>query len=155
MKSLKIVAIGAFFCLSYYCSTAQERKIPVNQPDYNKPRLFTDLPGKMNLKISDMESLFRLPVGTPVTADISGDFNFKGTVVSKSDDRDTAVQSVVIRSTNRQGAVFTFTKIRNSDGNYVYKGRILSKNNSDAFDIIKENDQYVLQKKNYHDIVSE
>jgi hypothetical protein len=152
MQTLKLVTACVLFSLSYFYSHAQE-KIPINQPDYNKARLFQEVPQKINLKVSDMESLFDFSVGTSVTAKFSKDFYLQGTIVSKSNDH--SVKAVIMKATNKQGAVFTFTKITKQDGSSIYKGRILSKNNSDAFEIVKENDQYILQKKNYYEIVSE
>ena len=100
-----------------------------------------------------MEYLFDISVGSSVTAKFSRDFYLQGTVVSKA--TDASVKAIVIKATNRQGAVFTITRIRKPDGTDIYKGRILSKNNSDAFEIVKENDEYVLQKKNYYEMVRE
>ena len=155
MKTLKTIAICALLSMSYFYSGAQENLPVVNQPDYNKPKLFEDLPQKMNLTISDMESLFDLSVGTPVMAKLTKSFHFKGTIVSKSGGAETSIRSVVIKSTTRQGAVLTFTKITNTDGTYAYRGRIISKESIDAYEIVKENDQYILQKKNYYEMVRE
>jgi hypothetical protein len=154
MKTLTIIAICAIFSLGFLRSGAQE-KLPINQPNYNKPKVFDDLPGKMNLTISDMESLFDLSVGTPVTAKLTQNFHFKGTVVSKSGNSESQVQSVVINSLIRKGAVFTFTRITREDGSLIYRGRILNKESIDAYEIVKENDQYVLEKKNYYEMVRE
>jgi len=154
MKTLKTIVITALFGLSYFYSGAQE-KLPVNQPNFNKPKLFEDLPQKMNLTISDMESLFDFSVGTPVIAKLTKNFHVKGTIVSKSGDVKSAVRSVVINSTTRKGAVLTFTKIMNPDGNTIYRGRIISSESIDAYDIVKENGEYVLQKKNYYEMVRE
>ena len=154
MKTLKTIAFITLFGLSYFFSASQE-KIPINEPDYNKPKLFEDLPQRMNLTISDMESLFDFSVGTSVMAKLTKSFAFKGTIVSKSGNSGTTVRSVVIKSTTRQGAVLTFTKITNQDGSFAYRGRIISNGSIDAYEIIKENDQYILQKKNYYEMVRE
>ena len=152
MKARQLVSICVLFSLSYFHSVAQTN-LPINQPDYSKARLFDDVPKKIILKATEMEYLFDISVGSSVTAKFSRDFYLQGTVVSKA--TDASVKAIVIKATNRQGAVFTFTRIRKPDGTDVYKGRILSRNNSDAFEIVKENDEYVLQKKNYYEIVSE
>ena len=109
----------------------------------------------MNLTISDMESVFDLSVGNVVLAKLTKNFHFKGTIVSKSGTTQTTVRSVVIKSATRGGAVLTFTRITNNDGSFIYRGRIISKESIDAYDIVKENDQYVLQKKNYYEMVRE
>lgn len=154
MKTLKTIVICAVLGLGFLHSGAQE-KLPINQTNYNKPKVFDDLPRKMNLTISDLESLFDLSVGTQVMAKLSHDFHFKGTVVSKSGNSKTQVRSVVINSTTRKGAVFTFTRITKEDGHVIYRGRILNKEGIDAYEIVKENDQYVLEKKNYYEMVRE
>lgn len=153
MKALKTIAFTAFFGLGYLFSASQE--IPINEPNYNKPQLFEDLPQKMNLTISDMESLFDLSIGTPVMAKLTKSFPFKGTIVSKSGSSESSVRSVIIKSTTRKDAVLTFTKIKNQDGSFIYRGRIISKESIDAYEIVKENDQYVLEKKNYYEMVRE
>jgi hypothetical protein len=154
MKTLKTIALIALLGLGYFHSAAQE-KIPINEPNYNKPKLFDDLPQRMNLAISDIESLFDISVGSPVIARLTKSFQFKGTIVSKSGNSATAVRSVVIRSMTRQGAIFTFTKISNQDGSFIFRGRIISKESIDAYEIVKEDDQYILQKKNYYEMVTE
>jgi len=154
MKTLKTIAFTALLGVSSLFSQAQE-KIPINQPDYNKPRIFADLPQRMNIVMSDMTSLFDLSVGTSVIAKLNKSFPFKGTIVSKSGGNGSPVQSVIIRSVTRQGAVLTLTKLTNADGSFVYRGRIISKESIDAYEIVKEDDLYVLQKKNYYEMVRE
>jgi len=154
MKTLKTITVCVVLTLGFLHSGAQE-KIPINQPDYNKPKAFDDLPRKMHMAISDMESLFDFPVGKLVMAKLAPDFHFKGTVVSRSGNSESQVRSVVINSITRKGAVFTFTRIAKDDGNFIYRGRILSKESIDAYEIVKENDQYILEKKSYYEIVRE
>jgi len=154
MKTLKTIAFSALLGVSSLFSQAQE-KIPINPPDYNKPRIFADLPQKMNVTIGDMSSLFDLAVGTSVIAKLNKSFPFKGTIVSKSGSTGSQVQSVIIKSVTRQGAVLTFTRIANPDGSTLYRGRIISKESIDAYEIVKEDDSYVLQKKNYYEMVRE
>jgi hypothetical protein len=154
MTLLKAVAFGFLLAV---CTTsfAQEHKLPVNEPDYNKPKLFADLPQKMNLHLAALENLFQLQVGSTVTLQVTDALVFEGTIVSKSDAQEAGVKSIVIRSTNRQGATFTFTKTNGTSGTPSYIGRIMSRNNSDAYEIAMEKGQYVLQKKNLYDMISE
>jgi hypothetical protein len=154
MKTFKIIAICAVVSLGFLHSQAQG-KLPVNQPNYNKPKIFGDLPQKINLKVSDLESLFDVAVGTPVMTKLSPNFHYKGTVVSKSGDLKSSVRSVVLNSITSKGVVFTFTRIIKEDGSFVYRGRILSKESIDAYEIVNENGQYILEKKNYYEMVTE
>jgi hypothetical protein len=154
MKILKASAICVLFSICYFSSSAQD-ELPLNEPDYNKPHLFSDMPQKMKLRISNLEDLLDLPVGASVKTLITDNFNFHGIVVSTSDAANTTVKSVVIRSTNRKGATLTFTKTIKPDGTVKYLGRIMSLKNGDAFEIVKENDQYILQKKILYDLINE
>ena len=154
MKVLKTSLIGVLFCVCYSGAFAQD-KLPLNEPDYNKPHLFSDLPKKMKLRISDMEGLLDLPVGASVKTFLSDHFNFHGTVVSKSDAGSTTVKSVVIKSTNRKGATLSFTRVTNPDGTIKYLGRVMSFKNGDAYEIVQEGDEYIFQKKNLYDIINE
>ena len=136
-------------------ASAQESALPLNQPNYNKPKLFADLPDKMPLRVGDLEGLFNLPVGKQITAMVANGFPFVGTVISKSDGADTSVKSIVVNSLTRQGATFTFTRITGKDGTVSYIGRMLSKANGDALEIAKEGDQYIIRKKNLYDLINE
>ena len=109
----------------------------------------------MALTISDLVPLFDISNGTVVIAKLTKDFQFTGTIVSKSGDAKSAVRSVIISSATHRGAVLTFTKITSQDGSFAYQGRIISRESIDAYEIIKEHDQYVLVKKNYYEMVRE
>jgi len=154
MTLLKAVAFGLLMaaCTS---SFAQEQKLPVNEPDYNKPKLFADLPQRMDLHLTVLENIFQLQVGSAVRLQVTDALLFEGTIVSKSDAQDAGVKSIVIRSSNMMGATFTFTKTSTTSGTSSYIGRIMSRNNSDAYEIAMEKGQYVLQKKNLYDMISE
>src|SRR5215213_3664542 len=98
MKKLKASAFGVLLTLCCIHAAAQQHQPPLNEPDRNKPRLFDHLPQKMNLKLSEVESVFDYAVGSAVNLQITDKFLFQGTVVSKSDAKDAAVKSIVIRS---------------------------------------------------------
>ena len=153
MKMLKTFALGLVLTLGGLRGTAQKSAVPLNEPDYNKAKLFADLPQRMKLKVKEMEALFSLPVGTVINTQATDQFKLQGTIVSKAEDA--TVKSVVIRSTNKQGAIFTFTKVSKADGNSNYIGRMISRQHGDAFEIVKENGQYVLNKIEMHDLLSE
>lgn len=155
MKILKSGALCVLLSMACMSTYAQKESLPISEPDYNKPKLFADLPNKFNLDLSSFESLLELSEGQAVNVRLTGPFNYHGTVVSKSDPRDESFRSVVIRSVNRQGAVLTFTRTKNTDGTYTYIGRILSHKHSDAFQIEQENGQYVLVKKQLYDLFNE
>jgi len=155
MKTVITAACCVLLSLTALTSFSQEKKIPINEPDYGKPRLFSDLPQKMTMDVVSLEPLFRFTVGNSVSVQLTSEFVLQGVVVSTSDINDASVKSVVVRSTNRQGAIFTFTKTTRTDGSFAYIGRMMSRNNGDAYEMALENGTYILQKKNLYDLISE
>ena len=125
MKNLKAIATGALLAVCCLHCGAQEKKIPINEPDYHKPRVFTDLPQRMNLDLLSTASLLGSKTGAIVSLRLSDKLLLEGTVVSRSGEEDPSVASIVVRSTNRPGTTFTFTRTTNADGTYQYRGRIL------------------------------
>lgn len=155
---MRILKIGALFLLLFagaISCAAQNNPFPLTEPDYNKPRLFDDLPSKFPVDVKLLEALLDLPEGEPLSFNLAKGAHFQGKVVSKSDPIDPNVKSIVIKSTNRIGSTFTFTRLRNEDGSFSYQGRILSRKHSDAFEIQVENGQYVLTKTQLYEIISE
>ncbi|MFL5809643.1 MAG: hypothetical protein ACJ749_08980 [Flavisolibacter sp.] len=155
MKKLKASAFSVLLIVCFQYTEAQEQKIPFNEPNRNKPKLFNNLPQKMNLKISEVEPVLQQSIGTSVNLKLADNFLFQGTVISKSDTPDESVKSIVIRSASMQGASFTFSKTKNQDGSFKYIGRIMSRNNGDAYEIKFENGQYILEKKNLYELIAE
>ncbi|MGE5519176.1 MAG: hypothetical protein ACM3VS_04540 [Candidatus Dadabacteria bacterium] len=155
MKCLKRYAVIACFLCTAMHSIAQGPNKIINEPDYNKAKIFNDLPDRMNIRLVDVDALVNLPVGSPVNTVVAPNFRAIGTVVSSSEDKLEDMKSVVIKLQNRQGAIFTFTKRKLEQDTYSYSGRILNKNNGDAFDLVKENGQYVLLKKGINELISE
>jgi hypothetical protein len=155
---MKLRKTRIFFALLIAACThasAQSNKPPVNEPDYKKPKIFADLPDRMNLRLADAEALLSLSAGEEVNATLGAGFTVKGVVVSKSNPADPSVQTVVIRTANRKGLTFTFTRVKNADRSFSYRGRMLGKDAGDALEIVKEDTAYVIRKKTYYDLVNE
>ncbi|MDQ3279398.1 MAG: hypothetical protein M3Q06_13800 [Bacteroidota bacterium] len=143
------------FCLVCTIKVSAQENVPLNETNYNKPRLFADLPEKAPLQVSELESLLTLNVGTRVSAAIAKNVAIFGTIVSKSNPADKAVQSVVIKSLTRQGTSFTFTRTTDADGTVSYLGRMLNRAAGDALEITREGNIYVLRKQIVAAIVNE
>lgn len=151
-RTISLLVLMVFILLQ---TSAQEATPPLNTPNYSKAKLFADLPDRMPLHIASFENLLDQPVGSQVRATISKDLFIVGSIVSRSNDSDPNVKSVVIKATNRQGSTFTFTRIKAPNGTYSYKGRMLSKSGGDALEIAKDGDEYVLHKKGLYDMMNE
>jgi hypothetical protein len=154
MNYLKSGAICVLLSFCLLNVQAQSTASPT-EPDYNKPKLFADLADRHTINVADLELLFALPVGQTINASLSASFPFRGTIVSKSDPADANLKSVIIKSTNRLGATFGFTRLQKEDGSFIYRGRMISNAHSDAFDIEWEAGQYVLVKKHTLKLINE
>ncbi len=155
MKRQKACAFIALLIAGCLHASAQNSTPPLNEPDYNKPKIFADLPNKATLRLPEAEALLNLAVGAQVNTTIADGFMVAGTVVSKATAVDQSSQSIVVKCAARGGAVFYFARIKNTDGGFSYRGRMLSKGSGDALEIVKEGATYVLQKKGYYDLINE
>ena len=137
--------------LSAIVSNSQEQKIPLNEPDQNKPRLFSNLPDKIPVTLTNIDNILSAPVGRNSQFRLSEDntLQFAGEVVSTASKYNNSIQSVVIRSDDFNGARLTISKITNPDGSIRYSGRIISFKHGDLYELENQDGQLVLVKKNY------
>ena len=131
----------------------QGRSVSINEPDYDKPKLFDDLPERINFDPAHLSVLFNTQVGQFITVSITQAFVISGPVVSKSADANSS--SVVVRLAGRPGARLIFTKLTRQNSSVKYIGRIISMKNGDSYEIAEENDQYFLKKKGIYEIITE
>ena len=134
-------------------SVSAQNDVPINQPDLNKPKLFSDLPDRITFNPSQLVNLFNLQLGETATIPLTDSFSLIGTVVSTANNSNAV--SVVIRSTKRPGARLTFTRVTNDDNTIKYIGRIMSLQHGDTYEIMAENNHYYFQKKSLYDLVNE
>ena len=156
MKNLIVTLLSvcvSFFGLTTAAQALPTKKLPLNEPDYAKPKLFADLPDRIDFNPNDFLSLFGLQTGQSVNVTISPNFIFSGNLVSKSNDKRST--SVVIQLTNRMGARLVFTRTTGENNLVKYLGRIISFKHGDCYEIISENDQYYFKKKSIYDVISE
>lgn len=146
-------------CLSLLLCCADlpaQNKIPLNEPDTNKPALFTNLPDKIPVTIDDLQNLLKLETGKDANLRLgqSNASGFQGKVVSKADTYNN-IHSVVIRSSNFNGATLTLSSFTHPNGTVKFTGRIISFQHRDLYELQNQNDQYILIKKNFYDLVAE
>jgi len=155
MKYLQLP--GLTLLLSIFCATASAQKnIPINEPDQNKPKLFTNLPDRIPVDISNLENLMMVGTGKDVSLklgdkDLQG---FSGKVVSVTNKYNN-INSVVIRSSNFNGAILTLSSSTKPDGTVKFTGRIISFQHGDLYELQNQNNQYILIKKNFYDLINE
>ncbi len=159
MKNLRTYVLCVSITLYSVCSFAQNQTVPVNEPDYNKPKLFLNLPDNITVTVSDLNALLDNPAGRNININLAektqSPFQFEGEVISVSSKEDNNIRSVVIRSSNYNGARFTLSRITNADGTITYSGRIMSFKHGDLYELQKKNGNFILVKKNFYDLVNE
>jgi hypothetical protein len=155
MKIQKTVALLACLMLCLFRSFAQSSPVPPNEPNYSRPKIFTDLPEKQSLHVKEAESLLDMSVGTKVNVHIAKNLQLTGVIVSKSDPASSSVKSVVVKSNLRQGTTFTFTRISEANGKVTYIGRMINRGAGDALEITREGDNYILRKKGIYEVINE
>jgi hypothetical protein len=157
MKPLKTSALGLLLSVCMFQAAAQQdtKKLPVSQYDYSKPKLFKELPNRINVSFKNMDNVFDFEVGKSVSLPLALNFQFSGVVVSKAEDASANVKSIVIKSTNKIGATLAISRIINNDNSVTYRGRIMSFQHGDAYEITNENGSYALVKKGLYDLYEE
>lgn len=158
MNYLKLSGPGLLFIIFTATSFAQNRAT-INEPDYNKPALFANFPDKIPVTIDELKSLFSNDAAKG--KDVAVNFadrklpGFNGKLISITSKYNNSIRSVVIRSTNFNGATLTLSSSTTTDGAASYTGRIISFQHGDLFVLEKQNDQYFLIKKKFHELINE
>lgn len=156
MKNLQL--LGICLTLTIICATTSAQDaVRVNEPDHNKPRLFNNLPDKIPVHILDLQGLINSETGKNISLNL-GELTankFAGKVISKANKYNNNIRSVVIRSSNFNGATFTLSSSIRSNGTVKFTGRIMSLQHGDVYELQNQNDQYILIKKNLNDLMNE
>ena len=154
MKNL--LTIVCCLCLSLYSirSSAQQNDAPVNKPDLNKPRLFKLSPQKISIQTDEITGLLSTAVGEPILLNLPS-FRFEGNVISAISKYENKIQTVVIRSSNFEGATLTISRITDEAGNIKYAGRIISMKSGDLYELKQVENGFALVKNDYNRVVVE
>ena len=157
MKNLRTAALCLCIMLYSLCTVGQNQVLRANNPDIVKPKLFQNLPEKISITPENLNNLLNTPIGHAVSINLSDDskFQFEGQVVSASAAEENNIHTVVIRSTNYNGARLTLSKITNADGTTSYSGRILSFQHDDLLELKNQDGHYVLIKRKFNDLINE
>ena len=158
MNYLKLYgfSLSIIFCCTI--SFAQDRVV-LREPDLKKPTLFTTLPDKIPVDVSELESLFSNTAAKG--KDVNVRFidkklpGFNGKIISATSKYNNTIRSVVVNSTRFNGATLTLSLSTTTDGTVRYSGRIVSFKHGDLYVLENQNDQYFLIKKKYHDLINE
>jgi hypothetical protein len=157
MKNHRTAALCVCITIYGLCSSAQNQGLQANDLRATKPKLFLSLPEKVSINTANLNSLLNTPVGHTININLSNDipFQFEGQVVSSAIGEASNIQTVIIQSTNYNGARLTLSKIKNTDGTIFYSGRILSFQHEDMLELKNQNGHYILVKRKLNEVISE
>ena len=158
MKNLRTITLSCSFLFFSFCVIAQSGDfVPINEPSYNKSKLFQNLPDNIPVNMDNITGLFSAQVGRMVSLDLSLDqaFRFDGEIISIVSKYENKIQSVIVRSSNYNEARLIISKITDAKGIISYTGRILSMQHGDLFELKNINSQLILEKRKFNDLVSE
>lgn len=156
MKNLRLAAFSVCVTFCSICCAAQNiqnRSVSINEPDYSKPKLFGDLPDRIDFDPASLSVLLNSQLGETVNLAVTSRFAISGQVVSKATDQNS--NTVVVRLTNRVGARLIFTKLGGVNNSVKYIGRIISMKHRDSYEVVSENDKYYFKKKGIYELVTE
>ena len=157
MKNRIKAALCAAMLYVSISAAAQQHNIPLNEPDPNKPLLFSNLPDRIPVNMDNLSRAMDFTVGNAVNLLLSDAYQLEvdGIVTSTASKYNNSIQSVVIKSTNYNGAAFTISKITDANGQVNFTGRFISMQHGDLFELISDNSRYVLVKRKFYDLVNE
>lgn len=159
MKNLRIPVLCACITLCSFFSAAQTQKFIINEPDYNKPRQFDNLPEVILVSIDNLNSFVNSKPGVIINTPLSKDAKtapFEGRVISSVSKYEDRVQTVLIKSTNYNGATLYISKVKTEDGTIRYNGRLMTGfQNGDLYVLRQKESGFELVKKNYYDVINE
>ncbi len=158
MKNLLTIVMGACLTICSLYSAAQDTKVIINEPNYNKPRLFDNLPAVIPVSIENLNGLINSKAGAPVNTSFATDARtavFEGNVVSAVSKYEDKVQTVLIKSTNYNGATLYISRVITEDGTIKYNGRLMSFQHGDLYVLQPKAGGFEWVKKNYYDVINE
>ena len=157
MKTNQILVLGLLLLATTFNLNAQDANVPLNEPNYNKPRLFNLLPARIEMSAAKLQELIGTPNGQPAQIPVTSDqySQITGEVISAVSKYNNDIQSVVIRCSDFDGARLTLSKVNMPDGTSKFTGRIISLRHGDLYQLEQANGSWALVKKNFYDLVNE
>ena len=141
MLSLTKTMLLSLVCLCTYAGAAAQQST-----QGAKPKLFASYPSTLTISESCLQNIFHLAAGETTTIDFGNNLLFPCKIL-RNDVKYSNMQTMIIRSTVFDNAMFQVTKITNADQSISYKGRILNERAADGFEIKRAaGGSYQLQK---------
>ena len=140
MLSFRKTMLLLMVCLcTYAASNAQ-------QPTQAKPSLFAAYPSTLNITETCLQNIFSMVKEQEAVIDFGNNLLLPCKVLS-NEVKYSNLQTVIIRSSAFDNAMFQVSRITNPDMSFTYTGRIINERAADGFEIKKaSNGTYQLKK---------
>jgi hypothetical protein len=154
----KIYTLLSLVIISCNTVLLAQYKVPINEPDRNRPELFGSLPGKILIPTGEINSLFLAPRGDKIKLSLTANpqDNLEGEIISIDSKYGDSIRSVSVIASNFKGARLTISRLLGRDGTTTYMGRMISFKNADVYELDYNSGQrFLFIKKNWYDLVNE
>jgi hypothetical protein len=139
MSLRKTMLLLMVFLCTYAGATAQQTTI-------EKPKLFASYPASFAITEACLQNIFNYSANQETVIDFGSNLLFPCKIV-RNEVKYSNLQTVILRSSAFDNALFQVSKIINRDQSITYTGRIINQKAADGFEIKKNNDgSYRLQK---------
>lgn len=156
---MKLLTKCAYCVLLALCISVQATaQIAANNSpasNHSQSFLFSGQPDSVLLQVSELEALLQQDLHSVAQVRFSPSFSLQGKIVSAARNTDEQWSSVVLKASNKLGAVFTLSSIRESNGATTFTGRILSRMHDDAYELVQHAGRYYLVKRDHSELVEE
>jgi hypothetical protein len=140
--------------LATYANAQIQNKLPITEPDYQKPKLFNNLPSVLPLNVGQVNAALNKTEGAEVVIQLADQLTIQGVIISSSEKKNNHQKSIVIKCANWPGTYLTLSS-NDKNNDLILNGRLLSRQYGDAFEVEQKNGNYYLQKINLYDLLSE
>lgn len=123
--------------------------------NHSQSHLFSGLPDSVLIEVQALEALLNQELHAVAQVRFSSTFSLQGKIVSSARNTDQHWSSVVLKASNRLGAVFTLSSMQETNGATAYTGRILSRMHADAYELVHHAGRYFLVKREHSELVEE
>lgn len=146
MKNLKQLAVLVFLMGTVVSTSAQENP-SVSKDSGEKTSYFRQFKDKIEFRTPEMKLALQNRKGQKTRIYLAPDFTFEGEVTEKTNPH-SRLSSMIMRSSNLKGAIFTLSEIREEDGTVSYTGRIFHPESGEAYLLTRDKDKYYFVKTN-------
>ena len=134
---------------------AQESTVPVREPDLSKPALFKNFPDRIPFTTIQLTSLLQAKRGQEIHFALAPGFLMKGSIASEMRNENGSQHSMMMKLEDIDGGFIHLSTVVLQDGTEKISGMIMSFKSGDAFELIKEGNNYFFIKKGLYDLISE